>query len=283
MKTYLDCMVCFVRQTLEALRMMMDDESLHEKVVKQVLAESASFAMTTPPPVMAQRIHRIIRQQLDNADPYAEAKKRFNEFALEMKDSLADKVKKSPSPWTTAIKLAIAGNIIDFGIHNDLDESRVQQCLAEALKAPLDNTLVDRFIQEATDAKEILYLADNAGEIVFDQLLIQLIGPQKITVAVKGGPIINDATLVDAEETGLTRLVRVISNGIDAPGTVLEQCTPEFLHYFHRADMIISKGQGNYETLSETDHSIWFLLKVKCQVISRHLNLPQGTLALIKK
>jgi uncharacterized protein with ATP-grasp and redox domains len=276
-------MVCFVRQTLETLRMMTDDESVHEQIVKQVMAESAAFAMTTPPPVMAQRIHRIIRQQLNNADPYAQAKKRFNEFALGMSDMLADKVKNSPSPWATAIKLAIAGNIIDFGIHNDLDETTVQQCLTGALEAPLDNTLIDRFIQEASSAGEILYLADNAGEIVFDQLLIKLIGPQKITVAVKGSPIINDATLVDAEETGLTKLVRVISSGIDAPGTVLEQCTPEFLKHFHNADMIISKGQGNYETLSETDHSIWFLLKVKCHVISRHLNLPQGTLALIKK
>jgi damage-control phosphatase, subfamily I len=276
-------MVCFVRQTLEAVRMMTDDESLQERILRQVMAESADFNMTMPAPVMAQRIHRIIRQGLNNADPYVDAKKRFNQFALGMKNILAEKVRTSPSPIATAVKLAIAGNIIDFGIHSDLDEVQVQRCIADALEVSLDRSILDQFIREASNAKEILYLADNAGEIVLDQLLIELLGPSKITVAVKGGPIINDATLIDAEMTGLTKLVRVISNGIDAPGTLLDQCSPEFLELFRRADMIISKGQGNYETLSETNRSIWFLLKVKCSVVSRHLNLPQDTLALIKK
>jgi uncharacterized protein with ATP-grasp and redox domains len=283
MKTYLDCMVCFVRQTLEAVRMMTDNELLQERILRQVMAESADFNMTMPAPAMAQRIHRIIRQGLNNADPYAGAKKRFNQFALGMKNTLAEKVRTSPSPIATAVKLAIAGNIIDFGIHNDLDESQVQRCIAEALDASLDRSTLDQFVSDASNAKEILYLADNAGEIVFDQLLLELLGPSKITVAVKGSPIINDATLADAEMTGLTKLVRVISNGIDAPGTLLDQCNAEFLELFRRADMIISKGQGNYETLSETNRSIWFLLKVKCSVVSRHLNLPQGTPALIKK
>jgi hypothetical protein len=275
-------MVCFVRQSLETARMLTDDEKMQERVVRKIMKESASFDMHMAPPVMSQQIFRIIRETLGVADPYLEAKRRFNDFALGMKDNLRQRVTESENPWATATKLAIAGNIIDFGVHNSLDEAQVEACIHDALAAEFDTDQVKRFAETASRAKEILYLADNAGEIVFDQLLLELMPLERVTVAVKGGPIINDALLADARETGLTDMVRVIDNGTDAPGTILEQCREEFREHFARADMIISKGQGNYETLSESNRPIWFLLKVKCPVVSKHLNLPLGTLALVE-
>ena len=136
------------------------------------------------------------------------------------------------------------------------------------------------FKKEGAAAESILYLADNAGEIVFDKILIEQLGPEKIKLAVKGGPVINDATIEDVEETGLTDLVRVISNGNDAPGTILGLCSEEFRHSFEEADLIIAKGQGNYESLSDFDKNIFFLLKAKCPVVANHLGCEVGSTVL---
>ena len=126
-------------------------------------------------------------------------------------------------------------------------------------------------------ASRILYLADNTGEIVFDRLLLEQMPRDRITFAVKGGPVLNDATREDAEFTGITDLVRVIDNGTDIPGTVLSACSAEFREEFARADLVISKGQGNYETLDEEDKHIFFLLKVKCRVVSDDLHCDVGS------
>lgn len=282
MKTYLDCMACFVVQSLRTARMLTDDEKIHEEVLRKILQASAGFDMQSPPPVMSQQIYRVVREAIGVEDPYLEAKKRFNEFAMKRKAALSEQVCRSENPWQTAVQLAIAGNIIDFGIRGDIDEKQVDSCLEEAMQSKLDESALREFVNDAQQAKEILYLADNAGEIVFDQLLLERLPRDRVTVAVKGSPIINDATLLDAEATGLTKLVKVIDNGDNAPGTVLRQCSKTFREVFERSDMIIAKGQGNYETLSEHPRPIWFLLKVKCPVISEHLNRPIGSLILKK-
>ena len=136
---------------------------------------------------------------------------------------------------------------------------------------------------DAANAQDILYLADNAGEIVFDRLLIEQLPMQKITVVVKGFPIINDATMEDAVAAGLTEIVSVIDNGSDAPGTILEICSDAFVSRFEQADLIITKGQGNYETLSDIDKNIYFILKAKCPVIASDLGCPIGQMVLINK
>jgi uncharacterized protein with ATP-grasp and redox domains len=143
-------------------------------------------------------------------------------------------------------------------------------------------TDLDGFRNAAAAAKDILYIADNAGEIVFDRLLIKQIGPEKITFVVKGGPIINDATIEDAQAAGLTDLMKVIDTGDDAPGTILEFCSEDFQHCFEAADLVIAKGQGNYETLSNIDKNIFFLVKAKCPVIARDLGCEVGETILQK-
>ena len=139
-----------------------------------------------------------------------------------------------------------------------------------------------RFKSEVDEAREILYLADNAGEIAIDRLLIEELGPERVTLAVRGSAVINDATIDDARAVGLHELVRVIDSGSDAPGTILEDCSVELRERFRTADLIVSKGQGNFETLSDIDTDIFFLLKVKCPVIATHIGLPPGTHALVR-
>ena len=282
MKTYFDCIPCIIRQTLDAIRLINDDEKIHEQILREVLCLASEMDLSESPPVMAQKIHRVIRQLAETDDPYKLLKQRFNEFALNIFPKFQDLVSTSVNPFEAAVRLAIAGNIIDLGVKCSLALSEAEKIIEQAMIEPFDMSDLKAF-QDATDrAEDILYLADNAGEIVFDKPLLEQVGPSKITFVVKGAPVINDATFNDAEKTGITKLVEVIDNGDDAPGTILESCSEEFQQRFEEADLIIAKGQGNYETLSDIDKNIFFILRAKCPVIAGHLGCPVGTLVLRK-
>ena len=279
MKTYFECIPCLLRQTLEAARLTTDDETIHEQVLRKVLRAASEMNLRKSPPLMAQRIHRMIRQMTGDNDPYRDIKDRFNHFALELYPELKEGIEWSSKPLDTAIRLAIAGNIIDSGVNHHINETQVHNAIKHALTAPLAGD-PEEFREAVSEAKDILYLADNAGEIVFDRLLIEQMPLKKITLAVKGSPVINDACLVDAQATGIADLVEVIDNGSDAPGTILAECSEGFKRQFENADLIIAKGQGNYETLSDVKKDIFFLLKVKCPVIAKHIGCEGGSLIL---
>jgi len=279
MKTYFECIPCFIRQTLDAVRFATDDQTVHERVLREVLRAASEMDLRTSPPVTGQRIHRLIRQLTGQDDPYRQVKDKFNKLALQWYDDLKARIDKSDDPLETAVRLAIAGNIIDFGVGNHLDQSSVRDAIEHALTNELVGSF-QAFRERLASARDVFYLADNAGEIVLDRLLIEQLPTKKITLVVKGQPVINDATMIDAEASGLTELVEVIDNGSDAPGTILEECSQEFQNRFKAADLVIAKGQGNYETLSDIDKDIFFVLKVKCPVIARHLGCEVGSLIL---
>lgn len=282
MKTYFDCVPCLIRQALDAVRLATNDQEIHEQVLREALSLVSKMDLNTTAPAMAQKIHRIIKKLTETNDPYKQTKKIFNEFALELLPKFQKMVACSEKPFETAVRLAIAGNIIDLGAKCSLKPSEAKKMIEQALTEPLDSADLNDFQQATENAKDILYLADNAGEIVFDRFLIEQIGPDKITLVVKGGPVINDATIDDAKEAGLTELVETIDNGDDAPGTILKSCSEEFQQHFNRADLIIAKGQGNFETLSDLDKNMFFVLRVKCPVIAEHLDCSIGTLVLRK-
>jgi len=282
MQIYLDCIPCFVRQALDAARLITDDERIHEQVVREVLRLAADLDMSQSPPAIGQQIHRLIRELIGDDDPYRELKQRYNHLALRMCDELREHVRTSVNPLETAVKLAIAGNIIDLGVKTSIKESEIEKIINDSLTADFDGRQIEEFRNAVNQAEKILYLADNAGEIVFDRLLIEQLPAEKITLVVKGKPVINDATMEDAEFAGLTEIVEVIDNGSDAPGTILESCSQDFRNRFENADLIIAKGQGNYETLSDLDKSIFFVLKAKCPVIARHLDCEIGEMILRK-
>lgn len=280
MKTCLDCIPCFVRQSLEAARMATDDCALHEQMLRDVLRFSSEMNLTESPPLVGQHIHRKLRELTGNADPYATVKKHFNQMILDMLPEMHARVAIAEDPFAAAVRLAITGNIIDFGPKGNITEKEAMDAIDAALSGLLHGD-VEAFHDAIKQADTILYLADNAGEIVFDRILIEQILPQKLTLAVRGAPVINDATIKDAEMVGLTEMVEVIDNGSDAPGTILEDCSPEFQERFHGADLIIAKGQGNFETLSETPANIFFLFKAKCFVIAAHADVPLGAQVLL--
>ena len=280
MQTYLDCIPCFVRQGLEVAQFVSEDAQVHEEVLRGVLQACLALDFRQPPAAMGQRIHRLVRELTGQADPYREVKDCFNTLGLQLYPQLKEQVQNSDDPLETSIRLAIAGNIIDFGPYSQITRTQVKEAITHSLSAPLSSSVVADFRQAVEQANEILYLADNAGEIVFDRLLIEQLAHRNVTVAVKGYPVINDATLADAETVGLNKLAEVIDNGSDAPGTIMESCSERFRQRFSAADLILAKGQGNYETLSNFPGKIVFLLKAKCPVIAKHLGVKVGSLVL---
>ena len=283
MQTYLECVPCFVRQTLDVARMVTDDPSLHEKVLRETLRLVAEAPFDRPPPWIAQRIHHLLREVTGNADPYDLAKRHSNELALFLYPKLKERVRSSADPFATAVRLAIAGNVIDFGCRTELDDEEVHQAVAEALSGPLDEGVLADLRRAVEAARDILYLADNAGEIVFDRLLIEEMPMERVTLVVRGGPVINDATRDDVAAAGFNSQVRVIDNGSDAPGTIPELCPPSFVARLEQSNLVIAKGQGNYETLNDFDNHMFFLLKVKCPVIARDADCAVGQMVLCHK
>jgi uncharacterized protein with ATP-grasp and redox domains len=280
MRIYLDCFPCFVRQALDAARFATDDEEVHKKVVRAVLRLAAEMDMHQPPPVIGQHVHRLIREITGKEDPYHEQKRLSNELALRLYGEMEQDVQGAPDPLEAAIRLAIAGNILDFGVNSRLEHAHAETVIGAALGDEFDATELSAFSAAVNQAEDILYLGDNAGEIVFDRVLIEKLPRGKVTFVVKGSPVINDVTMEDAETAGLTGLVEVITNGSDGPGTILESCSSAFRERFHRADLIVAKGQANYESLSDIDKDMFFILKAKCPVIARDLGCEIGEMIL---
>jgi uncharacterized protein with ATP-grasp and redox domains len=276
MNTSLECIPCFLRQTLDAAKMVTADAHIHEQIAREVLRWASEMPLNVPPPVLGQRIHGRLRELIGNQDPFREAKASQNRMALRILYELKKEIDAASDPLDLALRLAIAGNVIDMGVSIAISESAVREAVRHALAEPVHGDYA-AFHDALAEAQNILYLADNAGEIAFDRVLIEQLSPGRVTVAVRGAPIVNDATLVDARAIGLHGIVEVIDNGSDAPGTILEECSEDFVKRFVNADLILAKGQGNFETLSELDHNIFFLFKAKCPVIAGRVGVPVGT------
>lgn len=213
---------------------------------------------------------------MGDADPYREIKDQSNAFALRLYPLFREKARASGDSLGAALRLAIAGNVIDYGASRHVSEALMSATIENALDAPLDAARVQEFREAVEAADTILYLADNAGEIVFDRLLLEHLPLDRVTVAVRGTPTINDATMADARTAGLTDVLRVIDNGSDVPGTALAECSAEFQRAFAQADLIIAKGQGNLETLLGCSQRICFLLLCKCPLVAELLGCGVG-------
>ena len=283
MRTYLDCIPCFLRQALEAARAATDDENIHRRVLDSVAEMIPQLSLGVTPPEIAQQTYRLVHQITGNNDPYKDAKTKANQTALALYPRLKEAVVASDDSLLTACKLAIAGNSIDLAppsspIHLD-------SVVESALNMPLAIDNYHEFRESIDNSECILYLGDNAGEIVFDRVLIEELRRMKaleITFVVRERPIINDATRHDALSIGLDRVAAIVSSGSDAPATILSQCSSEMLALYHSADTIVAKGQGNYESLSGERGNIFFMLRAKCPVVARPLNVNVGDAILVR-
>ena len=276
MKTYLDCYPCFLRQALSAARHAGASVELQRHILLETMEQLRTLPAQATPPVMAELIHRMVRRETHTADPYAQSKRDATAQAMTLLPALRERVRTAPDPLETAVRIAIAGNIIDDGA---ADHFELQATLARVLEQPFAIDGLTQLREALRGAETILYLADNAGETVFDRLLIETIA-RPVTYVVKAGPVINDATREDALAADLAAVSDIIDSGSDAPGTLLDRCSPAFREQFARAPLIIAKGQANYETLSEVQAPVFFLLLVKCAIIADDLGIPNGSVVL---
>ena len=283
MKIALECIPCFVRQAFEAGGLVTSDNELRERILREVLSYLSEKSFDGTAPSIGRDIHGIVKTLTGDTDPYYKAKKDSNTLALKLIPSLKGSIRNSFDPFETALRLAIAGNIIDYGQGDTIGEETIKNALSQCLTQPIERDAIENLKQELSRASNILYLADNAGEIVFDRLLIDELQHYPVSLAVRGKPIINDALREDAAIAGIDKVIEVIDNGADIPGTIIEECSQEFRERFFESDLIIAKGQGNYETLSNTPKKIFFLLKAKCPVIARDIGCNEGDIVVKKK
>ncbi len=271
----LECVACLTRQSFEAVAAGTPDPKMREAALRQVMGHLASLDWHIPAPCLAQSIHRIIRSATGNPDPYAPLKQKLNERAKKWDNVWHQRLLERYPPFEAAVRLAIAGNLLDAGAKTQLGEAELLAAFERTLEAPLIGSV--RALADAiAKARDILFLADNAGEIVFDRRFLAHLPLGKFTVAVRGAPVLNDATLADAHTAGLDEFCEIVSNGSDAPGTLLEDCSLDFRRRFASADLVIAKGQGNYESLAGEDKRIFFLFTIKCAVVGAALGYPLG-------
>ncbi len=289
MQTTLDCLVCFIRQARSTGKLAAADTALQRDLLEAAGQFLATVDLQSSPPVNAITLYAKMAEVLGTSDPFATIKQKSNLCALGLQESMAQQIAAADDPLRAALRVAIGGNIIDYAAQHEFDiDETMASCLSCAFAVDdypsLRRKIIDAGSKTRTRTK-VLYLCDNCGEIVFDGLCIKELQRQgcTVTAAVRHGPIINDATLVDAQAVKLDKICPVITNGTSCPGTPLADCSNEFIDYFSDADIIISKGMGNFETLSEVNAPVFFLFTVKCMAVAHHVterkNLAPDTLA----
>jgi uncharacterized protein with ATP-grasp and redox domains len=278
MKAALDCYPCFFMQALKTSRIVTSDEKKILEILNEVSVTLPRIPFDVTPSEIGRQVYRIISARTGVKDPYRKLKDEFIRQALSLYPEMKKLIESSKDRLMTAVRLSIAGNIIDFGAHAKFD---LKKDIERILSQDFAINHYPQFCKALARAKKILYLADNAGETVFDRLLIEELH-KPVLYAVRESPIINDATREDALLSGIDEKAEIISSGCDAPGNILKFCSEEFLKAYQSAGLIISKGQGNYEGLSDEKRPIFFLLKAKCSAIARELRVEEGSIILAK-
>lgn len=279
MKVAIDCIPCMFKQALSASRRCTTDVEKLKKVQYELMKLIPQETFEQSPAEMSYHVLRVVNEIVGCADPFAEGKSRSNTAMLELYPDLKETVESSADRLHTAIKIAAAGNVIDMGILQHFD---VRESIDDILERSFRIDHFDLLRRDLMSAERILYIADNAGEIVADMLFLETLGRKDVFVAVNEKPILNDATMEDVGRVGLDRVAAPISNGSEMIGTVLSDCSEEFRNVFDAADVIISKGQANYECLNEADENIYFVLTAKCPVVAGALGVEEGD-AVLKK
>lgn len=271
METYLKCIPCFVNQALRVGEMTFDDDKDIKDLLDKVGCRIQDIDMNLTPPEMGMIIYDELHKITGIEDPYAEEKAAHIKEAKALYPILKERLSCADDPLLMAIRIAIAGNVMDLGMDKKFN---IEKDLEYILKQDFAICDYQEFKEALENSEEILYLGDNAGESVFDKILIEEL-KFPVTYVVRGKAVINDVTYDDAIASGLGEVAEIISSGTPAPATILRLCNQDFLKRFNKAAMIIAKGQGNYEGLSESDKPIFFLLKAKCPVIAEDIGVNE--------
>lgn len=286
MKISYECGPCFLRQAREAMDLSTDDEMLKMEIMEDIFKFlSDNFKVGTNSNSTGSTMHKMIKQKTGCYDPYCREKIEGNEIALKYLPDVK-KILEEDDSLENYVKIAIIGNILDFGAFT-LDDD-IESVIKSSLKKDLVIKDIEEFEKSLKDNEKVLYLVDNTGEIVFDKLLLSKIKEYglNITIAVKSEPILNDACMAEALDAGLDEFGEIVEIGAGTVGYVDSEISDEFREIFNSHKFIISKGMGNYEGLTEIDLSdkeIYFLLCAKCNTISRDIGVNLHDMLLFKK
>lgn len=278
MKISHECIHCLARQAVEIAEEATSNVTMQEEIIKRSMKELGEMDFNETAPEIAFRMHQHAKNITGINDPYARLKEQYNEIANEIYNRILEEkwLDRAEDRFDMACRLAIAGNIIDFSVGLKLEQSDIIKSVEDSIEHEIFGSGTNALREAVEKANNIMYIADNSGEIIFDKFLLQNLPLNKVTYVVKGGPIVNDATMQDAISTGVADMVKVIDNGHAAQGTILKDCSSTFKDEFSKADLIISKGQANFETLSDIrDKNIFYLLRAKCCSVASAIGCRQ--------
>ena len=265
------CIPCVLRQTLKMIETLDLDESIGKVVLRKALNESAAILDSVPVPVITRNIYDFVTSLTGIEDPFENFKRSSTESALRLYPVLSEVVERSGDPFIRALEFSAAGNSIDLATIDESELDDIVEWLSNFDRAVFSIDDTDILREEITRAKTVLFIGDNAGEIVLDRLFIELLKNPEIYFGVRGGAVLNDVTEKDARESGIDLPVKLISSGSRIPGTLLSEVSPEFAEIFHSADVVIAKGQGNFETMDTVDRVVYHLFKVKCDIVANQI------------
>lgn len=275
------CIFCLIRSFEKLLQRYSIKDEIKEKLVFEFISYLVNISSFASLPEVTRQAYHLVMEAIQDPDPYKEEKRQCNDLVLNRYEELKETVQEFSSPFNSALQLSLAGNIMDIATvpeffkdcSKSLDESLINIWTKDFA---IDHS--DELKNRLDNSKLLLVLGDNCGEAVMDKLFLETIQHPNVYYAVRGGPVLNDVTMEDAKYIGLDSVSHIISNGYDAPSTLLEHASDEFIDVFNHADVIISKGQGNFEGLlnQKTNKHIFFLMMAKCNVIADHLGVHMG-------
>lgn len=281
MKTELTCIQCLAGNVIHAAEMMTSDPEVREEMIRHMLHKLAEFDYRRPPTAMAREILKYASARTGVTDPYMKQKDESTRLAKMMLKRFMEETDHDFGDFETLVRLAIAGNIIDFGVNNSLNMDYASSVIGEAFRKRIDMDALRKAESAMNSAKRILYLLDNCGEAVFDSLLVKKYSG-KITLSVKGLPILNDVTRRELKDSGFDGFpAKVVDTGDCTPGVSLKDSSEEFLQAYRECDLIVSKGQGNFETLIDTDKPAVFLFMAKCGIVAEYLKTEKNTFQIV--
>lgn len=274
-----ECYECCTRKAEGLLTQYEVEEPLYSTVLAEVKEAVHRVQEGDSAPELMTEITAVLEKYIHMGDAYAEPKRRYNQVLLEREEEIQREVEEAADPFLAGIQTAITGNYIDFGAMSDVNEEQLNLLLGKRDEIRLDPKELEYLQEELGRAKRMVYLLDNAGEIVLDKIFMgslkKLYPNLQITAVVRGFPVLNDATMEDAKETGLTDMVRVLSNGSDIPGTSLQKISEEARREICSADLCIAKGQGNFETLQGCGENVYYLFLCKCRLFVKRFGVEQ--------
>ena len=284
----MECLPCLLNQGIRVARLYLENEEEQRTLLKSIIAEIAVMDHNASAPYIAHKVHRALKEALQNPDPYQKEKLYYNQEMLKLEDDFSQLAETAIDPLDVALKLAAAGNIIDFGPGYDLSRDNVLKTIKESMEKDYSQEVFISLASALKDANKLLYLGDNAGEIVFDKIFIRTIKEcyphLQIDFATRGTPIMNDVTEEDAYMVGIDTYANIINNGTDIPGTILEHCSDSFVNVFNKADVIISKGQGNFESLYGNGYNnLYYIFLCKCDLFMDRFGARRNDLVLMKE